>query len=110
MLDTRTTEEHVGTLVRARRGGTIPGAVHVEWTNNLDAVGAFKPATDLLEMYSRVGITPDREVITYCQGAYRAAHGYLALRLLGFPRVRVYLGSWKEWGDREETPIETPVG
>ena len=54
------------------------------------------------------GVTPDREVITYCQGGYRAAHSYLALRLLGYPRVRMYLGSWKEWGDREDLPIEHP--
>lgn len=109
ILDTRTDEEHFGTLVRARRGGAIPGAVHIEWTRNLDEFGAFKPAAELRAMYEAAGITPDREVITYCQGAYRAAHGYLALRLLGYPRVRVYLGSWKEWGDREETPIEVPA-
>ena len=52
-------------------------------------------------------MTPDREVVTYCQGGYRAAHSYLALRLLGYPRVRNYVGSWKEWGDRDELPIET---
>ena len=51
-------------------------------------------------MYEEAGVTPDREVITYCQGGYRAAHSYLALRLLGYPKVRNYVGSWKEWGDR----------
>ena len=45
--------------------------------------------------------------MTYCQGAYRAAHTYLALRLIDYPRVRNYLGSWKEWGDRAELPIQT---
>ena len=45
-------------------------------------------------------------IVTYCQGGYRAAHGYLALRLLGYPRVRNYTGSWKEWGDRTELPVE----
>jgi thiosulfate/3-mercaptopyruvate sulfurtransferase len=109
VLDTRTDEEHAGTLVRARRGGAIPGAVHIEWTRNLDEFGRFKPAGELRAMYAAAGVTPDREIVTYCQGAYRAAHSYLALRLLGFPRVRVYLGSWKEWGDREETPIEIPA-
>jgi thiosulfate/3-mercaptopyruvate sulfurtransferase len=106
MLDTRSDGEYHGTVVRAARGGAIPGAVHVEWTRNLDESGAFKPASELRAMYEAAGVTPDREVIAYCQGAYRAAHSYLALRLLGYPRVRPYLGSWKEWGDRVDLPIE----
>ena len=107
VLDTRSDGEYNGTTVRAKRGGAIPGAVHVEWTRNLGPDGAFRPAADLREMYERAGVTPDKDVITYCQGGYRAAHAYLALRLLGFPRVRNYTGSWKEWGDREDLPIET---
>lgn len=108
LLDTRTIEEYTGQLVRARRGGTIPGSIHVEWTRNLAPDGTFLPPADLQALYTDAGVTPDREVVTYCQGAYRAAHSYLALRLLGYPRVRVYLGSWKEWGDREETPVAIP--
>ena len=106
LLDTRTDGEWHGTTVRAKRGGRIPGAVHVEWTRNLGPDGAFKPAAELRQMYEQAGVTPDKEVVTYCQGGYRAAHGYLALRLLGYPRVRNYTGSWKEWGDREGLPIE----
>jgi thiosulfate/3-mercaptopyruvate sulfurtransferase len=106
LLDTRSDAEYDGRAVRARRGGRIPGAVHVEWTRNLGPDGAFKPAADLRAMYEAAGVTPDKEVVTYCQGGYRAAHGYLALRLLGYPRVRNYTGSWKEWGDRENLPIE----
>ena len=108
LLDTRSDGEYCGTLVRAKRGGAIPGAVHIEWTRNLTPEGEFKPAAELKKMYEEAGVTPDREVITYCQGGYRAAHSYLALRLLGYPRVRMYIGSWKEWGDREELPIERP--
>lgn len=108
ILDTRSDGEYCGANVRAKRGGAIPGAVHIEWTRNLGDDGAFKPASELREMYAAAGVTPDREVVSYCQGGYRAAHGYLALRLLGYPRVRNYLGSWKEWGDREDLPIETP--
>ena len=108
ILDTRSEGEHTGTTVRAARGGSIPGAVNIEWTRNLTPQGDFKPASELEQMYRAAGVTPDREVITYCQGGYRAAHSYLALRLLGFPRVRNYVGSWKEWGDRLDLPIETP--
>ena len=106
ILDTRTDGEYRGTTVRAKRGGAIPGAVHVEWTRNLGPDGTFKPAGQLRALYESAGVTPDKEVVTYCQGGYRAAHGYLALRLLGYPRVRNYTGSWKEWGDREDLPIE----
>lgn len=109
IVDTRSDGEYCGTTVRARRGGAIPGAVHIEWTRNLAPDGTFKSADELRKMYEAAGVTPDREIITYCQGGYRAAHSYLALRLLGYPRVRNYLGSWKEWGDREDLPIERPT-
>ena len=108
ILDARTDGEYTGAAVRARRGGAVPGAVHIEWTRNLTPDGDFKPASELKKMYEDAGVTPDREVITYCQGGYRAAHSYVALRLLGYPRVRMYVGSWKEWGDKEELPVELP--
>lgn len=106
IVDTRSEDEYRARVVRARRGGAIPGAVHLEWTENLTPDGRYKPAADLAAMYEPLGVTPEREVVTYCQGGYRAAHTYLALRLAGFPNVRNYTGSWKEWGDREDLPIE----
>lgn len=108
IVDTRSDDEYMGRNIRAARGGAIPGAVHLEWTNNLDDDGKYKSASELRQMYEKLGVTPDREVIPYCQGGYRSAHTYLALRLIGFPKIRNYLGSWKEWGDRLDLPLEKP--
>jgi thiosulfate/3-mercaptopyruvate sulfurtransferase len=106
IVDTRGDAEYFAEEIRARRGGAIPGAVHLEWKKNLTDAGAFKSPADLARMYDAAGVKPDREIVTYCQGGYRAAHTYLALRVLGYPRVRNYTGSWKEWGDRDEVPVE----
>ena len=108
ILDTRSEGEYLGTHVRAARGGAIPGAIHIEWTDNLAPDGKFKSNDELKAMYDKAGITPEKEVVSYCQGGYRAAHSYVALRLLGFPKVRNNIGSWKEWGDRADLPIEIP--
>src|SRR5258706_1679342 len=108
LVDTRSDDEYMGRLVRAARGGAIPGAVPPEWTKNLAADGAFKSEGELKTMYAGLGVTPGHEAVAYCQGGYRAAHTYLALRLLGFPKVRNYIGSWEEWGDRLDLPIGKP--
>jgi len=108
IFDVRTEEEYYGERVRARHGGAVPGAIHREWTHNLDASGAFKPAAQLREEFEKLGLDPEREIIPYCQGGYRSANAYIALRLAGYPRVRNYLGSWGEWGNRDDLPIERP--
>lgn len=100
IIDTRNDLEHLA--------GTIPGSVHLEWIHNLNPDGTFRPADELAELYQGAGITPDRETITYCASGYRAAHTYVALKLLGFPRVRNYAPSWKEWSSRDDVEIAYP--
>jgi len=108
IVDTRSDGEYTGHTVRAARGGAIPGAVHLEWLNNLDGNGFFKSAAALREMYESRGIGQEKQVIPHCHGGYRSAHTYLALRLIGYPDVRNYLGSWGEWGNKPDLPVEIP--
>ena len=108
IVDARSRAEYTGELVRAARGGAIPGAVHLEYTANLTSDGRYRAPAELRSMYEALGVTPDREVLTYCQGAYRAAQSWIALREAGYPRVRCYVGSWNEWGNRTDLPVERP--
>jgi thiosulfate/3-mercaptopyruvate sulfurtransferase len=103
IIDARSPDEFDGTIPRAARGGHIPTAENIDWNNNLDDSGKLKSDSELESLY-----TMDKEspIVTYCQGAYRAAHSYLSLKKLGFKNVKVYLGSWGEWGNKMELPIE----
>jgi len=108
ILDVRRESEYRGTEKRARRVGTIPGAVHVFWREHLDARGAYRPADEIRKLYESRGVTPDKTVIPLCQGGYRSASTFIALKSLGYPQVKNYVSSWGEWGNREDSKIVVP--
>lgn len=107
LVDTRSGAEYRGEDVRAARGGHIPGAVSFDWVRAMDASRhrCLRPREALLGELAGLGVTPDREVVAYCQTHHRSSHTYVMLRWLGFPRVRGYPGAWSDWGNDPGTPI-----
>ena len=110
IIDVRRESEYRGTEKRARRVGTIPGAVHVFWREHIDEHGALKSPAAIRELYASRGITPDKTIIPVCHGGYRSASTFIALKSLGYPNVRNYVSSWGEWGNRDDSQIELPPG
>ena len=102
ILDARTKEEFNGSDVRAARRGHIPSAVNIDWQNNIDN-SIFKSKEKLSKIYSE--IRKNSKIITYCQGGYRAANAFMVLKILGYKNVKMYLGSWGEWGNRIDLPV-----
>jgi thiosulfate/3-mercaptopyruvate sulfurtransferase len=103
LIDARTKEEFSGVVIRAARRGHIPKAVSIDWTLNINEDGTMKSKEDLTKLFN---FSKNDEIITYCQGGYRAANSFVALKRLGFKNVKVYLGSWGEWGNRLNLPVE----
>lgn len=107
--DARSLDEYSGAKAFSARGGHIPGAVHCEWTELLDANRALRLRSDLASYLQQKGITPDKNVVTHCQTHRRSGLTYLAARSLGYPNIRAYPGSWSEWGNTDVYPVKTKI-
>ena len=110
IVDTRTPQEFTGTQVRAARGGHIPGAVLLPWDDLVNETGRFVDPVEIRRRVTDAGLDPASETVTYCQGGVRAAHTAVGLLLAGFAHVRVYDGSWAQWGNDPALPAVTPAG
>ncbi|MGD0637178.1 MAG: sulfurtransferase [Nitrososphaerales archaeon] len=116
LVDVRGPKEFTGEILappeypteHAQRGGHIPGAKNIPWVQTVnDADGTFKTRDEIAALYSQKGVTPEKQVITYCRIGERSSHSWFVLTyLLGYPQVRNYDGSWTEWGNAIGTPIE----
>ncbi|MGB8937756.1 MAG: sulfurtransferase [Candidatus Nitrosopolaris sp.] len=116
LVDVRSPKEFTGEILappeypteQAQRGGHIPGAKNIPWSQAVnDYDGTFKSADELRKIYESKGITSDKEVIAYCRIGERSSHTWFVLKyLLGYPNVKNYDGSWTEWGNMIDNPIE----
>ncbi|MGR4067440.1 sulfurtransferase [Halomonas sp. LR3S48] len=106
--DARSPEEYRGEKGDNRQLGHIPGAVNMEWTEAMDKERALRirDYAELITELEALGLTPDMEVVTHCQSHHRSGFTWLVGKALGFEKMRGYAGSWKEWGNRDDTPIE----
>lgn len=109
LVDVRGSAEFSGEQPRAARGGHIPGAILWPWEENLRPDGTLRDPAEIRASARAAGLLPEDELVTYCQGGVRAAHAALALRIAGYPRVRIYDGSWAEWGNNPALPVEGGV-
>jgi thiosulfate/3-mercaptopyruvate sulfurtransferase len=106
IIDARSVPEHTGAQLRSKRGGHIPNACSLEWVNLVDQDGRFLDETALRFKLERSGVKPGESVITHCQSGGRASVDAFVMERLGFPTRNYYLG-WSDWGNTEETPVET---
>lgn len=108
LLDNRSPAEYSGEKKFAARGGHIPGAINWDWVEAMDPNRhmRLKPLDRLKAVLAELGVTPDKEVICYCQTHHRSSLVYVLLKILGFDRVKGYPGAWSDWGNRNDTPVE----
>ncbi|PIE36396.1 MAG: thiosulfate sulfurtransferase [Gammaproteobacteria bacterium] len=106
IVDTRSRAEYLGDDVRSAFGGHVPGALHADWIELLQADGRLKPRGDLADYFKSLGLAPDQDIVVYCQTHQRSSVTYVVLKALGYERVLGLDGAWSAWGNRADLPKE----
>ena len=118
LVDVRSPQEFSGELIAmagyenegAQRSGHIPGAASIPWAQAVQEDGTFKSSDELRELYGGKGVSEGADIIAYCRIGERSAHSWFVLHeLLGEQNVKNYDGSWTEWGNLVDVPIEKDV-
>lgn len=104
--DARSPGEYSGNMVRSARGGHIPGAINIEWTELMDSQRNLRIREDAEAILSNAGLGKDKSVATHCQSHHRSGFTYMVARILGYKKISAYDGSWAEWGSLDHTPVE----
>ncbi|MGJ8521780.1 Thiosulfate sulfurtransferase [Carnimonas sp. R-84981] len=106
--DARSAAEYNGQKGNNKRLGHLPGAINLDWEELKDQQQhmRLKQNAELLTLLAERGLTPDGEIVTHCQSHHRSGLAWLAGRAIGL-NIHAYPGSWKEWGNRDDTPIES---
>ena len=107
--DARSQEEYDGIKIQAARGGHIPGAIHLDWMSLLEAEAPqrLKPLKELQKIIASHGFNANTNIVTHCQTHRRSGLTYfVGKKLLDFKNIKAYPGSWAQWGNNCELPIE----
>ena len=104
--DARSPGEYSGNMVRSARGGHMPGAINIEWTELMDPQRNLRIRDDAAVILTAAGLGSDKSVTTHCQSHHRSGFTYMVARILGYPNISAYDGSWAEWGSLDHTPVE----
>ena len=104
--DARSPGEYSGNMVRSARGGHIPGAINIEWTELMDRQRNLRIREDAETLLSNAGLGRDKAIATHCQSHHRSGFTYMVARILDYKHISAYDGSWAEWGNLDHTPIE----